>query len=131
MECIEHPRKYFFCFFFPSSFLLSIPSPLPVFFSIYHVLSIEICFRVFSVNKRSNSMENTVLETAEKSSDLRFILSDDRCPPLFLLSPPRFVSIKLLPLLQQSDNSLTYQEKYHSRNETKTREIDKREEAYF
>lgn len=118
---------FLFSLLFPPLYSLSPPS----FFLQYHVLSIEICFRVFSVNKRSNSMENTVLETAEKSSDLRFILSDDRCPPLFLLSPPRFVSIKLLPLLQQSDNSLTYQEKYHSRNETKTREIDKREEAYF
>lgn len=76
-------------------------------------------------------MENTVLETAEKSSDLRFILSDDRCAPLS--SSPLLVSFQLSssPLLQQSDNSLTYQEKYHSRNETKTREIDKREEAYF
>lgn len=78
-------------FFFPLFPPLStyLPSPLPFFFLQYHVLSIEICFRVFSVNKRSKSMENTVLETAEKSSDLRFILSNDRCapfPPLFFFS---------------------------------------------
>lgn len=118
---------FLFSLLFPPLYSLSPPS----FFLQYHVLSIEICFRVFSVNKRSNSMENTVLETAEKSSDLRFILSDDRCAPLS--SSPLLVSFQLSssPLLQQSDNSLTYQEKYHSRNETKTREIDKREEAYF
>lgn len=118
---------FLFSLLFPPLYSLSPPS----FFLQYHVLSIEICFRVFSVNKRSNSMENTVLETAEKSSDLRFILSDDRCAPLS--SSPLLVSFQLSssPLLQQSNNSLTYQEKYHSRNEMKTREIDKREEAYF
>lgn len=118
---------FLFSLLFPPLYSLSPPS----FFLQYHVLSIEICFRVFSVNKRSNSMENTVLETAEKSSDLRFILSDDRCAPLS--SSPLLVSFQLSssPLLQQSDNSLTYQEKYYSRNEMKTREIDKREEAYF
>lgn len=89
-------------FFFPS-FLLSLPIfllPSPFFFLQYHVLSIEICFRVFSVNKRSKSMENTVLETAEKSSDLRFILSNDRCapfPPLFFFS--LLVSFQLSLLL--------------------------------
>lgn len=79
-------------FFFFSSFLLSLPIfllPSPFFSLQYHVLSIEICFRVFSVNKRSKSMENTVLETAEKSSDLRFILSNDRCAPF----PPLFFSL--------------------------------------
>lgn len=82
-------KVHFSFFFFPLSFLLSLPIFLLLsFFLQYHVLSIEICFRVFSVNKRSNSMENTVLETAEKSLDLRFILSNDRCAPLhrFLLS---------------------------------------------
>lgn len=89
-------------FFFPS-FLLSLPIfllPSPFFFLQYHVLSIEICFRVFSVNKRSKSMENTVLETAEKSSDLRFILSNDRCAsfsPLFFFS--LLVSFQLSLLL--------------------------------
>lgn len=91
-------KVFFFSLFPPLSTYL--PSPLPFFFLQYHVLSIEICFRVFSVNKRSKSMENTVLETAEKSSDLRFILSNDRCapfPPLFFFS--LLVSFQLSLLL--------------------------------
>lgn len=89
---------FLFSLLFPPLYSLSPPS----FFLQYHVLSIEICFRVFSVNKRSNSMENTVLETAEKSSDLRFILSDDRCAPLS--SSPLLVSFQLSS--SPSSNSL-------------------------
>lgn len=92
-------EKVFFFSPLSSSLYLSSFSP-PLFFLQYHVLSIEICFRVFSVNKRSKSMENTVLETAEKSSDLRFILSNDRCapfPPLFFFS--LLVSFQLSLLL--------------------------------
>lgn len=130
MECIEHPRKYFFCFFFPSSFLLSIPSPLPVFFS-----STTFCrsksASAFSQLTRGATRWKIQYWKRRKNHRIFDLSYPTIVARRFLLSPPRFVSIKLLPLLQQSDNSLTYQEKYHSRNETKTREIDKREEAYF